>query len=258
MLEHTGVGQVELREMTVRFGGKAGALALQPITMSLPAASFTAIVGPSGCGKSTLMNAIAGFVEPTSGSILLDGAAIAGPGPDRSVVFQQYGLFPWFSAAGNVEFALKQFGLSKHDRRAQALAALDEVGLSKMAHRFPGQLSGGMKQRVALARTFAARPKVLLMDEPFGALDAQTRMMMHDVLLRIWAQHRATVLFITHDVEEALVLADTVHVMSSGPGQIVHTVELTEERPRRRESATFIQERAAIVELLRPQAAAAI
>ncbi len=228
----SATGTVCVRALSVRFPGRNGALALDDIDVTLPAGSFTAIIGPSGCGKSTLLNVIAGFVSPSSGTVDLDGAPVDGPSPERGVVFQQYGLFPWFSAAGNIEFALKRFKLPRAERRTQARTALDEVGLAAMAARYPGMLSGGMKQRVAIARTLAARPSVLLMDEPFGALDAQTRLNMHEVLLRIWERHGTTVLFITHDVDEALALADTIHVMSPSPGRIIATFDVTAPRPR--------------------------
>jgi NitT/TauT family transport system ATP-binding protein len=251
-------GLVEVRDLAITFPGKAGATALTGMNVTLTPGSFTAVIGPSGCGKSTLLNAIAGFVDPSAGSITLDGVPVKGPSPERGVVFQQYGLFPWFSAAGNIEFALKRFGYPNEQLRSEAVTALEEVGLAKMAGRYPGQLSGGMKQRVAIARTLAARPKVLLMDEPFGALDAQTRMNMHDLLLGIWEKHKTTVLFITHDVDEALILADTIHVMSPGPGVILDTINVTAARPRAtlRDADEFVAQRLRILDLLRTGGAA--
>jgi NitT/TauT family transport system ATP-binding protein len=206
--------------------------ALEATDLVLEPGSFTTLIGPSGCGKSTLLNAIAGFVPISEGVLAVDGQQVTGPSPEVGVVFQQYALFPWFSARGNVEFALKRFGMAAAERRAAAQKALEEVGLGARAETYPGQLSGGMKQRVALARTLAARPNVLLMDEPFGALDAQTRVSMHELLLRIWEAHRTTVLFVTHDVDEALVLSDRIHVMSPAPGRIIETIEVTSPRPR--------------------------
>jgi NitT/TauT family transport system ATP-binding protein len=246
-------GLVEVRDLTIRFAGRTGAVALAGMNVTLEPGSFTAVIGPSGCGKSTLLNAIAGFVEPSEGSITLDGERISGASPTRGVVFQQYGLFPWFSAAGNIEFALKRFGYPKDRRRREAIAALEEVGLAAMADRFPQQLSGGMKQRVAIARTLAGLPKVLLMDEPFGALDAQTRMNMHDLLLGIWERHKSTVLFITHDVDEALILADKIHVMSPGPGEIIASIDVMTPRPRAtlRDADEFVRLRSDILDLLR-------
>jgi NitT/TauT family transport system ATP-binding protein len=248
-----GDGLIEVRDLTIRFPGRTGAVALTGMNVTLKPGSFTAVIGPSGCGKSTLLNAIAGFVAPSAGTITLDGVAVDGPSPERGVVFQQYGLFPWFSATGNIEFALKRFGYPKEQQRREALTALEEVGLAMMADRFPAQLSGGMKQRVAIARTLAGRPKVLLMDEPFGALDAQTRMNMHDLLLRIWERHKTTVLFITHDVDEALILADTIHVMSPGPGKIIASIDVTAPRPRAtlRDADEFVRLRTRILDLLR-------
>ncbi len=227
--------------------------ALAPISMQLQPGSFSAVIGPSGCGKSTLLNAIAGFTPLSSGSITVDQSAVTGPAPRVGVVFQQYALFPWFTAIGNVEFALKRFGASRTERREAALRALEEVGLASRAESYPGQLSGGMRQRVALARTLAARPDVLLMDEPFGALDAQTRIAMQELLLRIWEARRTTVLFITHDIEEALVLSDRVYVMSAAPGRIVDEIAVDSARPRSVEQidATFIANRARMLRLLR-------
>ena len=227
-------GLVSIDAARVAYRGRGGAPveALAPTNLRLEPGSFTTLIGPSGCGKSTLLNAVAGFVELTEGRVRVDGRIVAGPSPDIGVVFQQYALFPWFTAAGNVEFALKRFGMSRAQRRAAALEALDVVGLRARADSFPAQLSGGMKQRVALARTLAGRPKVLLMDEPFGALDAQTRVSMHEMLLGIWEAHRTTVLFVTHDVDEALILSDRIHVMSSGPGRVIETIDIDAKRPR--------------------------
>jgi NitT/TauT family transport system ATP-binding protein len=229
-----GIGRVRIERATVHFRGPGGQRveALGETDLTLEPGSFTALIGPSGCGKSTLLNAVAGFVPTSSGAIRVDERLVQGPDPEVGVVFQQYALFPWFTAMGNVEFALKRFHMSAVERREEARAALDEVGLGERERVYPGQLSGGMKQRVALARTLASKPKVLLMDEPFGALDAQTRVSMHELLLRVWDAHRTTVLFITHDVDEALVLSDRVHVMSAAPGTIIETVEVRSARPR--------------------------
>jgi len=229
-----GSGRVRIERATVHFrvaGGKR-VEALGETDLTLEPGSFTALIGPSGCGKSTLLNAVAGFVATSSGAIRVDERLVRGPDPEVGVVFQQYALFPWFTAIGNVEFALKRFRMNAAERRKEAHVALEEVGLRGRERVYPGQLSGGMKQRVALARTLASKPKVLLMDEPFGALDAQTRVSMHELLLRVWDVHRTTVLFITHDVDEALVLSDRVHVMSAAPGKIVETIEVKSARPR--------------------------
>jgi NitT/TauT family transport system ATP-binding protein len=249
------VGQVVVDDVVIRFNTKQGGMtALDRTQLTLEPGTFTALIGPSGCGKSTLMNAIAGFVEPSEGTLTLDGAPINGPSNDVGVIFQQYALFPWFTALGNVRFGLKQLGLRKHEEIDRARAALDEVGLSEHAHKYPQQLSGGMKQRVAIARTFVVGPKVLLMDEPFGALDAQTRISMHGLLMRIWQKHRATVLFVTHDVDEALLLADDVRVMSQAPGRMIRHYSLTQKRPRAfsRSGPELLDIREEILGLLRP------
>ncbi|MCD1618679.1 ABC transporter ATP-binding protein [Salipiger marinus] len=248
-------GHVRVDQVSITFKGKEGPVtALAPTTLHLAPGSFTALIGPSGCGKSTLMNAIAGFVTPASGAITLDGTGISGPRPDVGVIFQQYALFPWFTALGNVKFALKRLGLPKAELQDRAMAALEEVNLADHARKFPQELSGGMKQRVAIARTFASGPKVLLMDEPFGALDAQTRIVMHRLLIDIWQKHRATVLFVTHDVDEALLLADRVCVMSQAPGRILRDYPLDLPRPRslRAQAEVLLPIREEIIELLHP------
>jgi NitT/TauT family transport system ATP-binding protein len=254
-LATAGRGAVAVRGAAVTFAARGGPVqALHPIDLDLAAGSFTSIIGPSGCGKSTLLNAIAGFVPVSAGRITVDGAAVTGPSPTVGVVFQQYALFPWFTARGNVEFALKRFGLPAAERRDRAQAALAEVGLGARALSHPAQLSGGMRQRVALARTLASRPDVLLMDEPFGALDAQTRVAMQELLLEVWEKHRITVLFITHDVDEALLLSDRVHVMSASPGRFIDTLDITRARPRAADAVdtAYVDERNRILRLLRP------
>ncbi|GLS16357.1 ABC transporter ATP-binding protein [Hydrogenophaga electricum] len=247
-------GDVQGHDAEVRFRQRGRDIqALAPVSLALAPGSFTSVIGPSGCGKSTLLNAIAGFTPLSSGSLQVDGAIVSGPSPRVGVMFQQYALFPWFTAAGNVEFALKRFGLPRAERRTAALQALDEVGLSGKADHHPGQLSGGMRQRVALARTLAARPDVLLMDEPFGALDAQTRLAMQELLLRIWEARRTTVLFITHDIDEALLLSDRVLVMSAAPGRFIDDLAIDSPRPRSVEQidATYIARRNHLLRLLR-------
>jgi NitT/TauT family transport system ATP-binding protein len=191
--------------------------------------SFTSLLGPTGCGKSTLLNTVAGFVTPSSGRVLVDGAPVTGPGPDRGMVFQHYALLPWFTAQGNVEFALKRFRLPRAERRERALEALDAVGLADGAAKYPAQLSGGMRQRVALARALAAEPRVLLMDEPFGALDAITRARMQRLLAQLWRRTGTTVVFVTHDVDEALVLSQRVIVMAAGPGRVIADHPVTDD-----------------------------
>jgi NitT/TauT family transport system ATP-binding protein len=250
-----GGGRVEIANLSVAFrlDSKRVASALSPTDLILSGGEFAAIIGPSGCGKSTLLNAVAGFVVPTAGGVVIHGEDIKGPNPEVGVIFQQFALFPWFSALGNVEFPLRRFPINRAERRSRALAALDEVGLAEHARKYPGQLSGGMKQRVAIARTLVANPKVLLMDEPFGALDAQTRLSMHELLLDLWEARRQTVLFVTHDVDEALILADVVYVMSAAPGRIIERIDVDLGRPRsvERLDASFIAKRARIIELLK-------
>lgn len=249
------VGRIDIENASVTFKAKGGGVieALAPTDLVIEPASFISLIGPSGCGKSTLLNAVGGFAPLTSGAIKLDGVPVSGINPDVGVVFQQYALFPWFTALGNVMFALKRFPISKEERLAKAHAALKEVGLEGRESAYPGQLSGGMRQRVALARTFVTSPKVLLMDEPFGALDAQTRVVMHDILLRIWDAHKATVIFVTHDVDEALILSDKAHIMSAGPGRIIETMNIEQERPRHVDAVDeqFMKNRNHIIGLLR-------
>jgi NitT/TauT family transport system ATP-binding protein len=194
--------------------------ALEDITLEVRSGEFLALVGPSGCGKSTLLDLLGGLTTPTSGRILLDGRPITGPGRDRGIVFQQYALFPWRTAAENVEFGLDIAGLKAKQRYEIARHFLDLVGLSGFANRYPHELSGGMKQRVAIARSLAYDPEVLLMDEPFAALDAQTRETLQGELLRIWRATGKTIVFITHGIDEAVVLGQRVAVMTSRPGRI--------------------------------------
>ena len=249
-----GRGQVKISALSIVFGhGEDQTTALAPTDLTLEPGTFTALIGPSGCGKSTLLNAVAGFTKPSEGAIHVDTRRVTGPHPSVGVIFQNFALFPWFTARGNVDFALKRFGLSREERHAKALSALEEVGLADHARKYPGQLSGGMKQRVAIARTLAANPDVLLMDEPFGALDAQTRLRMHELLTSIWMKLRKTVLFVTHDVDEALRLADVIYVMSSSPGRIIEKVPVALERPRPvdRMGDDFLKMRSELLGLLR-------
>jgi NitT/TauT family transport system ATP-binding protein len=200
--------------------------ALQDIDLDVRAGEFLVIVGPSGCGKSTLLDLLGGLATPTSGRILVDGAPVTGPGLDRGVVFQQYALLPWRTAQGNVEFGLEAKGVARRERRDKAREYLDLVGLAGFHDRYPHELSGGMKQRVAIARSLAFDPDVLLMDEPFAALDAQTRDGLQDELLRIWEKTGKTIVFITHGIEEAVYLGQRVAVMTSRPGRIKAVVDI--------------------------------
>jgi NitT/TauT family transport system ATP-binding protein len=212
--------------------GKRHVVALDGATLSLAENEFVSLVGTSGCGKSTLLSIVAGLQEPTSGQVLVDGALVDGPGRDRGVVFQTYTLFPWLTARENVEFALREERMPRAQRRRLALEHLRLVGLEGFADAHPGQLSGGMKQRVAIARALSYRPEILLMDEPFGALDALTRQLMQELLTRVWEQHRLTVLFVTHDVEEAVYVSDRVAVMTNRPGRIKTEIGVDLPRPR--------------------------
>lgn len=203
---------------------------------------FRVLLGPSGCGKSTLLRMIAGLDRPDSGEILVNGQTVTGPGKDRGMVFQKYTSFPWLSVQENVEYGMRINGVPAAQRKETAEKLLKAVGLAEFASVYPETLSGGMQQRVAIARTLALRPSVILMDEPFGALDAQTRSEMQQLLLQIWDETACTILFVTHDVEEAVYLADRIFIMSSHPGTIVEDVQVPFERPRNldlKESSAF-------------------
>ena len=216
-----------------------GVTALEQVNLELAENSFTCLLGPSGCGKSTLLGMIAGFVQPTAGRVLVDGAQVSGASADRGVVFQEYALFPWRTAIGNVEFGPLVRRLPRAQRRSIALNYLALVGLAGHESKYPSELSGGMKQRVAIARAFANSPSVLLMDEPFGALDAQTRGKLQDELLQIWEKQRTTVLFVTHSIDEALLLADRILVFTPRPGRIAADIKVDLPRPRAPQSPAF-------------------
>ncbi|MFE5613557.1 ABC transporter ATP-binding protein [Streptomyces sp. NPDC056463] len=219
-----------VKESTTRGGsgtrGSREFTAVDGIDLEIAAGEFVALVGPSGCGKSTLLDMLGGLTRPTGGRILLDGTPVTGPGLNRGIVFQQYALLPWRTAQGNVEFGLEATGVPRRERAARAREFLDLVGLSGFEDRHPHELSGGMRQRVAIARSLAYDPDVLLMDEPFGALDAQTRESLQDELLRIWQRTGKTVVFITHSIDEAVYLGQRVAVMTSRPGRIKQVVPI--------------------------------
>jgi NitT/TauT family transport system ATP-binding protein len=225
--------RLEVRDLEKVFEGRPPVAALGPISLRLAENEFVSIAGTSGCGKSTLLSIVAGLIEPTKGTVLVDGEVIAGPGRDRGVVFQTYTLFPWMTAQGNVEFALRGEQMTAGERRKVAGEHLELVGLGGFADAYPRQLSGGMKQRVAIARSLCYRPRILLMDEPFGALDAQTRLLMQELLTRVWESHRLTVMFVTHDVDEAVFISDRVVIMSNRPGRLKEEVSIDLARPRR-------------------------
>jgi len=209
-------------------------LALSDISLTVGDGAFVSILGPSGCGKSTLLYIVGGFVRPSQGTAKMKGEAIRGPGPDRGPVFQEFALFPWKTVLGNVMYGPRQQGVKHAEAEAQSKALLEMVGLKGFENFYPKELSGGMKQRVALARTLAYHPEVLLMDEPFGALDAHTRTRLQNDLLNIWERDRKTVLFVTHSVEEAVFLSDKVVMMTRSPGRIRQIIDIDLPRPRRR------------------------
>ena len=206
--------------------------ALDNVTVEIEDGHFACIVGASGCGKSTLLNIMAGLIRPTSGTIEVGERAVTGPGADRGMVFQGYTLFPWLRVRENVEFGPSLNGVAAGERRRIADSLLEEMGLAEFARAYPRELSGGMKQRVAIARALANNPDVLLMDEPFGALDALTRAGAQRFLTEVWEQHRRTIAFVTHDIDEAIYLGDTVYVMSPRPGRVKEIVQVDIARPR--------------------------
>lgn len=201
--------------------GGATVIALSRVDLDVPAGEFLTIVGPSGCGKSTLLYMLGGFLSPTEGMLFADGKRVERPGTDRGIVFQDYALFPWLNVFDNIAYGLEMKGVARRERNAMVERAIATIGLVGFEQRFPRELSGGMRQRVALARTFAYEPPILLLDEPFGALDSQTREIMQDELLRLWRNRGNTVVMVTHDVAEAVYLSDRVCVMSQRPGRIV-------------------------------------
>ena len=211
---------------------KEEVVAIAGLDLEVADREFLTILGPSGCGKTTFLNIVAGFERETGGSLVLDGARIAGPGPDRGVVFQEYALFPWLTVEGNVEFGLRERGVPAAERAARTQRQIAAVGLVGFERRYPQELSGGMRQRVALARVLVNDPKILLMDEPFAALDAQTRSLMQEELLNMWSSDRRAVIFVTHNIEEAILLGDRVVVMTARPGRIKEIVEVKLSRPR--------------------------
>ncbi len=224
---------LSIRDLEKSFGrGDATTAVFGGVSFEVHRREFFCVVGPSGCGKSTLIRIVAGLDEATGGEVLLDGQQVDGPGPDRGMVFQGYTLFPWLTVKGNVMFGLKTRGKSSRQADAEAHQWLDLVGLDAFAEAYPHELSGGMKQRVAIARALANEPRILIMDEPFGALDAQTRAQMQSYLLQIWKNVDVTILFITHDLDEAAYLSDRILVMGANPGRVMETIENPVPRPR--------------------------
>jgi NitT/TauT family transport system ATP-binding protein len=252
--------KLRIREVSVTFRTRKGAelVAVDRLSLDVADREIISIVGPSGCGKSTLLRLIAGLVRPSSGEIWLDGHQVMDPGADRGMVFQSYTLFPWLTVQGNVEFGPRLRGVTDATRQEAARRFINMVGLVGFEHAYPKELSGGMMQRVAIARALANDPEVLLMDEPFGALDAQTRAFMGELLLDIWQKSPKTILFVTHDIEEALFLGDRVYVMTARPGRFRAEVSLTLPRPRTLEVTTseeFVSAKRRVLAMIREETA---
>ena len=255
-------GQIEVQHLAVVFGAEDNeVVAVRDLSFTVAPGEFVCLLGTSGCGKSTILNVLAGFIGPRAGKVLLDGNPIDSPGPDRGMVFQRHALFPWRTVRRNVEFGLKMKGMLRGERQRAAQGYIDLVGLTGFEERYPAELSGGMEQRVGLARTLAIDPRVLLMDEPFGSLDAQTRMMMQELLLRIWDESHKTVVFVTHDVEEAVLLADRIVVLTARPARVKEEIEVGLQRPRDYEVLTtqaFVSLKQRALELIREETAKAV
>ena len=236
---------VELRKVGKTFiDRKRGreTVALSDVSMTIDKSEFACILGPSGCGKSTILNLVAGFEQPNSGAVLIDGHPITAPDRSRGMVFQQPLLFPWLNIVDNITFGPRMAGAPAEQYAAQAARYVQLMGLTGFEKHYPYELSGGMQQRVALARAWISEPELFLMDEPFGALDAQTRLMMQELLLRVWERSRTTVLFVTHDIDEALFLADRIFIMTARPGRIKENLAVDFKRPRNYETIIFEQQ----------------
>jgi NitT/TauT family transport system ATP-binding protein len=248
---------LEVDQLGRQFAGEHGPVtALRDISFQIHRREFVCVIGPSGCGKSTLIRILAGLDDPTSGRMLVDGKESQGPSPERGMVFQGYTLFPWLTVKRNVMFGLEMAGKAAPEAETEARQWIDLVGLAKFSDSYPHQLSGGMKQRVAIARALAPNPRVLLMDEPFGALDAQTRAQMQSHLLEIWRNVDVTILFITHDLDEAILLADRILVLKANPGEVQEIIEVPVPRPRSLEqlqSPEFQATRRRLDELIHPK-----
>jgi NitT/TauT family transport system ATP-binding protein len=255
--ENLHSGRIEARDLSIQLGGKNERfLAVDRVSFTIDPGQFICLLGPSGCGKSTLLGALAGHIPVAGGELGLDGRAITGPSSERGLVFQHHTLFPWKRVVDNVAFGLKMKGVPKTDRRARAHDLLKLVGLAGFENKYPIQLSGGMQQRVEIARVLINQPQVLLMDEPFGALDAQTRWVMQQLLLDVWSRVKTTVVFVTHDIDEAIFLADRVLVMSHRPGRIREDLAITAVRPRGQDWVTsddFIRLKRHCLELMREE-----
>jgi NitT/TauT family transport system ATP-binding protein len=250
-------GRIEVSDFGLSYDSLDGPIeAVTEADIHVEAGEFVSIIGPSGCGKSTLLNAVAGFLKPTRGVVTVDGEPVKGPSAERGMVFQQYSLFPWKTVRENVEFGLKMKGMDRFRRERAARTLLGLAGLLDFADYYPDRLSGGMKQRVGIVRALATGPKVLLLDEPFGALDAQTRIIMQQVLTNMWQRLKISVLFVTHDIDEAIFLSDRVYCMTARPGKIKAEIAIPLERPRHQAmmmSSEFLGLRRGLASLIREE-----
>jgi len=255
-------GKVTVTDFDLSYDTLEGSVdAVRDASIHVNPGEFVSIIGPSGCGKSTLLNAVAGFLKPTRGGVAVDGEPVAGPSADRGMVFQQYSLFPWKTVRENVEFGLKMKGMERSKRETSARTLLGLAGLLGFENQYPDNLSGGMKQRVGIIRALATGPKVLLLDEPFGALDAQTRLIMQQILTNMWQRLKTSVLFVTHDIDEAIFLSDRVYCMTARPGTIKAEVAIPLERPRQQSmmmSSEFLALRRGLMSLIREESLKAI
>ena len=258
-VSYLGMARIEIRSLSHRYSDTTGTVitAVDDVSLDIETGHFVTIVGPSGCGKTTLLNIVAGFIPVSDGSVRMDGAEISRSGPDRGVVFQSFALFNWLTVRENIEFGPRMAGVGQRERAERVSGYLALIGLRKFADRYPYELSGGMKQRVAIARALANDPQVLLMDEPFAALDAQTRELMQEELLKIWEATKKTILFITHSIEEAVYLSSEVAVMTYRPGKIKRLFSVLLPYPRSdyniRTTPEFLQLKLAIHELVREE-----
>jgi NitT/TauT family transport system ATP-binding protein len=255
-------GKVTVTDFSLRYDTLEGPVeAVREASIHVDPGEFVSIIGPSGCGKSTLLNAVAGFLKPTGGGVAVDDDPVAGPSADRGMVFQQYSLFPWKTVRENVEFGLKMKGMERSKRETSARTLLGLAGLLAFENQYPDNLSGGMKQRVGIIRALATGPKVLLLDEPFGSLDAQTRLIMQQILTNMWQRLKTSVLFVTHDIDEAIFLSDRVYCMTARPGTIKAEIAIPLERPRHQSmmmSSEFLALRRGLMSLIREESLKAI
>ncbi len=255
-------GKVTVKDFGLSYDTLEGAVeAVRDASIHVDPGEFVSIIGPSGCGKSTLLNAVAGFLKPTRGEVAVDGDPVARPSADRGMVFQQYSLFPWKTVRENVEFGLKMKGMERSKRETSSRTLLGLAGLLAFENQYPENLSGGMKQRVGIIRALATGPKVLLLDEPFGSLDAQTRLIMQQILTNMWQRLKTSVLFVTHDIDEAIFLSDRVYCMTARPGTIKAEIAIPLGRPRQQSmmmSSEFLALRRGLMSLIREESLKAI